>query len=353
MANEKEEEITTEEAEVELYDVSQLSGMEKTAILLLSLSEEGTSMILKSLEPRQVQGVSLQMVNLADVTQDKASAVYRLFLEQIQNYSAIGLNSKDFLQKALIAALGEDKAGSILEQIAQGKGSRGMDTLRWMDARQVATIILNEHPQIQTIVLSYLDPDQSARVFSLIPENVQLDLMMRIAYLEEVHPAALAELNDIMEKQFAGQTSTQATKLGGLQAAANIMNFLDSSVETRLTEWLREVDPEVAQEIQELMFIFDDLIDVPDLGLQVVLRSVDTDVLKVALKGADTALQEKILANMSARAAEMMRDDLDTMGPVKLADVEAAQKEIVSLARAMADRDEITLGKQGNEEYVG
>tara|TARA_B100001094_G_C18196108_1_gene811128 strand:- start:8410 stop:9474 length:1065 start_codon:yes stop_codon:yes gene_type:complete len=348
-ADKKEE---AEEVESEEYDVSLLSGVEKTAILLLSLTEDGTSTILKALEPRQVQGVSLEMMNLVDVTQEKASAVYRLFLEQIQTYSSIGLNSQDFLQKALIAALGVDKAGSILEQIAQGKGAKGMDTLRWMDARQVTTIILNEHPQIQTIVLSYLDPEQSAKVFSLIPENVQLDLMMRIAYLEEVHPSALAELNEIMEKQFAGQTSAQATKLGGLQTAANIMNFLDSSVETRLTEWLKEVDPEVAVEIQELMFIFEDLIEVPDISLQVVLRNIDADVLKVALKGADDALREKLLGNMSGRAAEMMRDDLETMGPVKLVEVESAQKEIVGIARAMADKDEITLGKQGSEEYV-
>ena len=292
------------------------------------------------------------MVSLKDVTQEKASAVYQHFLDQLQNYSAIGLNSKDFLHKALINALGADKAGNVLQQIAQGKGARGMDTLRWMDPRQVANIIMNEHPQIQTIVLSYLDPEQAAQVFSLIPENVQLDLMMRIAYLEEVHPAALAELNEIMEKQFAGQSSAQATKLGGLQAAANIMNYLDSSVEARLTEWLREADAEIADEIQELMFIFDDLMDVPDLSLQVVLRNVDGDILKVALKGADDKLREKLLKNMSQRAAEMMRDDLETMGPVKLTDVEGAQKEIVSIARAMADKDEITLGKQGSEEYV-
>jgi flagellar motor switch protein FliG len=349
MADEDELEPTPE---VETYDISKLSGIEKTAILLLSLTQDGTASILKELEPREVQGVSLEMTNLKDVTQEKAMAVYRLFLEQIQMYSSIGLNSQDFLQKALVAALGSDKAGNILDQIAQGKGARGMDTLRWMDPRQVATIIMNEHPQIQTIVLSYLDANQAAQVFSLIPENVQLDLMMRIAYLEEVHPSALAELNEIMEKQFAGQSSAQATKLGGLQTAASIMNFLDSATETRLEEWLKEVDPDVATQIQELMFVFDDLIDVPDLSLQIVLRSADNEVLKVALKGADESLREKLLKNLSSRAAELMRDDLDTMGPVKLSEVESAQKEIVSLARDMADKDEITLGKQGNEEYV-
>lgn len=351
MADEEDIE-NTEEDEGELFDVNELTGVEKTAILLLSLSEDGTATILKNLEPRQVQSVSLAMANLKDVTQDKVVAVYRLFLDQLQQYSAIGLNSKEFLQNALISALGEDKAGNVLDQIAQGKGAKGLDTLRWMDSKQVTNIIMNEHPQIQTIVLSYLDADQAAEVFSLIPENVRLDLMMRIAHLEEVHPSALNELNDIMEKQFAGHSGAQATKLGGLQAAANIMNYLDSSVESQMMEWLREADEETATEIQELMFVFDDLIEVNDLGLQAVLREVSGDLLKIALKGADEPLRNKILNNMSVRAAEMMRDDLSTMGPVKLSEVEAAQKEVVGIARRMADNDEIMLGKQSGEEYV-
>ena len=346
------EELEEMEGVEEDFDVWSLTGMQRTAILLLSLSEEGTAIILKNLEPKQVQAVSLEMANLTDVTQPQAAAVYKLFLDQLQRYSAVGLNSKEFLHGALVAALGEDKAGNVLDQIAQGKGAKGMDTLRWMDSKQVAGIIMNEHPQIQTIVLSYLDPDQAAAVFSLIPENVRLDLMLRIAYLEEVHPTALAELNDIMEKQFAGQSGAQATKLGGMQSAANIMNYLDSAVEGQMMEWLRETDEEAAETIQELMFVFEDLIDVDDLSLQVVLRNVRQETLKIALKGADDPLRNKMLNNMSVRAAEMMRDDLNTMGPVKLSDVEAAQKEVVGIARRMADNDEIMIGKTAGEEYV-
>ncbi len=188
------------------FDVSKLNGIEKTAILLLSLSESDAAQILKNLEPKQVQKVGMAMAGMRDFSQEKVSAVHRLFLEQIKQFSSIGLNSEDFVRKALTHALGEDKAGNLIEQIVMGHGAKGLDSLKWMDARQVANIIRNEHPQIQTIVLSYLEPDQAAQILSQFTERVRLDLMLRIANLEEVQPAALQELNDIMEKQFAGQS---------------------------------------------------------------------------------------------------------------------------------------------------
>ncbi|GGZ00782.1 MULTISPECIES: flagellar motor switch protein FliG [Shewanella] len=334
------------------FDVKSLSGIDKTAILLLSLSEADAASILKHLEPKQVQKVGMAMASMQEFGQERVTAVHKLFLDDIQKYSSIGFNSQEFIRKALTAALGEDKAGNLIDQIVMGSGAKGLDSLKWMDARQVASIIQNEHPQIQTIVLSYLEPDQAAQIFAQFPENTRLDLMMRIANLEEVQPAALQELNDIMEKQFAGQGGAQAAKMGGLKAAANIMNYLDTAVESQLMETMRESDEEMAQQIQDLMFVFENLIDVDDRGMQTLLREVQQDVLMKALKGADDQLREKIFNNMSKRAAELMRDDLEAMGPVRVSEVEVAQKEILSIARRLSDAGEIMLGGGGSEEFL-
>ena len=218
--------------------------------------------------------------------------------------------------------------------------------------KQVATIIRNEHPQIQTIVLSYLDPEQSAEIMAQFPDKVRLDLMMRIANLEEVQPAALQELNEIMEKQFAGQAGAQAAKMGGLKAAANIMNYLDTNIEGQLMDSIREQDEEMSQSIQDLMFVFENLVEVDDRGIQALLREVEGETLQKAMKGADDAVQEKIFKNMSKRAGDMLRDDLEAMGPIRISDVEAAQKDILAAARRLADAGEIMLGGGGGDEFL-
>lgn len=334
------------------FDVGKLDGVEKAAILLLSLSEEDAAQILKHLEPKQVQKVGMAMAQIDDLNQAKISAVHKLFIEQIQNFSTIGFQSEDFIRRALTAALGEEKASNLIDQIILGGGAKGLDSLKWMDSKQVANIIRNEHPQIQTIVLSYLEPEQSAEILSQFPEKVRLDLTMRIANLEEVQPAALQELNEIMEKQFAGQAGAQAAKMGGLKAAADIMNYLDTNVEGQLMDAIREHDEEMAQQIQDLMFVFENLIDVDDRAIQTILREVQQDALMKALKGADADLKAKILKNMSKRAAELLNDDLDAMGPVRVSEVEAAQKDILSVARRLADAGEIMLGGGGGEDFL-
>ena len=334
------------------FDVGKLDGVEKAAILLLSLSEEDAAQILKHLEPKQVQKVGMAMAQIDDLNQAKISAVHRLFIEQIQNFSTIGFQSEDFIRRALTAALGEEKASNLIDQIILGGGAKGLDSLKWMDSKQVANIIRNEHPQIQTIVLSYLEPEQSAEILSQFPEKVRLDLTMRIANLEEVQPAALQELNEIMEKQFAGQAGAQAAKMGGLKAAADIMNYLDTNVEGQLMDAIREHDEEMAQQIQDLMFVFENLLDVDDRAIQTILREVQQDALMKALKGADADLKEKILKNMSKRAAELLNDDLEAMGPVRVSEVEAAQKDILSVARRLADAGEIMLGGGGGEDFL-
>lgn len=334
------------------FDADQLSAFEKTAILLLSLTEEDAANILRHLEPKQVQKVGMEMAGMNDFTQERITAVHKKFLDDIQRYSSVGLNNEEFVRKALTVALGADKAGNIIDQIILGGGAKGLDSLKWMDARQVAQIIQNEHPQIQTIVLSYLEPEQSAQIMNQFPEKVRLDLMMRISHLEEVQPAALQELNEIMEKQFAGQSGVQAAKMGGLKAAANIMNYLDTNVEGQLMDSIREHDEELAQQIQDLMFVFENLADVDDRGIQTMMREIPQEVLIKAIKGADEMLREKFLKNMSKRAAELLRDDLDAMGPIRVSEVETAQKEILSIARRLADAGEIMLGGGGGDDFV-
>ncbi|KXI27930.1 flagellar motor switch protein FliG [Paraglaciecola hydrolytica] len=343
---------STEVAEKPGYDVSKLEGVDKAAILLLSLTEDDAAQILKHLEPKQVQRLGQAMAQIDDMTQAKITAVHRHFIEEIQNYSTIGFQSHDFVKRALTSALGEDKAANLIDQILMGTGAKGLDSLKWMDSKQVASIIRNEHPQIQTIVMSYLDAEQSAEILSQFPEKVRLDLMMRVANLEEVQPAALQELNEIMEKQFAGQAGTQAAKMGGLKSAADIMNYLDTNIEGQLMDAIREQDEEMSQQIQDLMFVFDNLADVDDRAIQAILREVQQDALLKAIKGADEELRIKITKNMSKRAAEMLLDDLAAMGPVRISEVETAQKEILSVARRLADAGEIMLGGGGGDEFL-
>ena len=334
------------------FDISEMAGIDKAAIVLLSLSEEDAANILKNLEPVHLQAVSGVMTQLEELTQEKVTAVYRAFLEEIQNFSAIGMGREDFVRKTLTNALGEETANSLVDQLMLGAESKGLDILKWMEPRQVASIILNEHPQIQTIILSYLEPEASAEILAQFSERDAVDLIMRIATLEEIQPAALHELNNIMEKQFAGQAGGQAAKIGGLKAAADIMNYMDNALETNLMTKIETNDEEMAMQIQDLMFVFDNLLELDDRALQTLMRDVPQEILLKALKGTDDQLRDKIFRNMSKRAAEMLQDDLETMGPIRIADVESAQKEILSIARKLADAGEIMLASGGADEFL-
>ena len=342
----------TELTEEQTQLLSTMNGYEKAAVLMLSLNEEDAAGIFRHLEPKQVQRLGMTMASMSDFSHDKVTAVHRCFINDIQKHSSIGLDASGFIKDVLVQALGEDKASNLVEQIIMGSGSHGLDSLKWMDARQVATIIQHEHPQIQTIVLSYLDPEQSAEILSQFPEPVRLDLILRIADLEEVQPAALQELNEIMEKQFAGSAGAQAAKMGGRKAAASIMNYLDTNIEGPLMDAIRETDEDISQQIQDLMFVFENLIDLDDRGMQSLLREVPGELLQKALKGCDDALKEKFFKNMSKRAAEMLKEDLKVMGPIRISDVEAAQKEILATARRLADAGEFVLGGGGGDSFV-
>jgi len=327
-----------------------LTDIEKAAILLISLGESDAAEILKHLGPKEVQRIGEAMSRLDNIPQSKVESVISNFLEVVSDQTGIGINNDRYIRAMLNQALGEDKAKTLIDRILFTTNTSGLDTLRWMDPRQVAELIRFEHPQIQSVIVSYLEPDQAASVLGYFDENVRLDIVMRVAAMDQIQPQALQELNDMLETQFSGPRSTQLAKLGGVKSAAEIMNFIDTQIEVELMESMRSVDEVLADRIQDLMFVFDNLIDVDDRGIQVLLREVQTDMLIIALKGADSGLQEKIFKNMSKRAAELLRDDLEAKGPVRISEVEAAQKEILTVARRLADDGEINLG--GGDDMV-
>jgi len=326
-----------------------LSGVDRSAVLLMSLGEEEAAKVLQHMGPKEVQKIGLAMAELNNIQRETMVEVLDGFLDVVEDQTGIGIGSEEYIRNTLKAALGEEKADSMVDRILMGANTKGLDTLKWMDAKSVADVIQYEHTQIQSIVLAYLDSDQAAEILSYLPEKNRLDLTLRICALDSIQPAALQELNDIMEKQFSGAAGSKAANIGGVRTAADIMNYLDTAIESQLIESVKEVDEDLGQNIQDLMFVFDNLIDVDDRGIQTLLREISTDTLILALKGADEDVSSKIFGNMSKRAAELMRDDLEAMGPVKLSDVESAQKEVLTVARRLAESGEIALGGSGEE----
>ena len=332
---------------------TQISGAERAAIFMMSLGEQMAAEVLKHMQPREVQKVGTAMASLSNVPRGHVSQVLDTFRQVITEQSPVGIGADDYVRKVLIGALGEDKAGSVIDRVLLGKNSKGLDSLKWMDPHAVADVVRNEHPQIIAIVLSYLESDHAAEVLKNLPEAMRSEVIMRVATLDSVPPAALAELNEVLEKQFSGAGSAQSAGVGGIKTAAGIMNFLDSELEAAINEAVTEKDAELAQQISDQMFVFDNLLEIDGRGIQTILREVQSDVLIIALKGADEPVKDKIFKNMSARAAEMMREDLDAKGPVRLKDVEEAQKEVLAVARRLADAGDISLGsKGGDDQYV-
>jgi flagellar motor switch protein FliG len=329
-----------------------LKGTDRAAVLLLSLGEENAAEVLRHMGPKEVQKVGSAMAAMTNVPRDQVTQVLEQFAETVQNQTALGVDSDAYIRSVMVGALGEDKAKGLMDRILLGSSTKGLESLKWMDARAVAELIRLEHPQIQAIVLSYLDNDHAAAVIRFFPEGTRHDVLLRIATLDGIQPSALQELDGILERQFSGNQNVQSSSVGGVKSAADILNYLDSSIEAEIMEAIKEADGELGQEIQDLMFVFDNLIDVDDRGIQALLREVSSETLILALKGADDAMKEKIFNNMSKRAAEMMRDDLETKGPVRLSEVEGAQKEILAIARRMSDSGELALGGKGAEQFV-
>lgn len=330
-----------------------LSGSERAAILMMALGEDVAAAIMKHMGPKEVQRIGEAMASTSNVSRSQVEEVVSSFAETAGTQTALGVGSEDYLRKVLVNALGEDKAGSLIDRILIGRSSKGLEALKWMEPRAIAEIVRLEHPQIIAIVLSYLDADQAAEVLGLLPENMRADVVMRIASLDGIQPSALMELDEILEKQFSGSSgSLKSSSVGGTKTAANIMNFMDSALEAAIIDKVKAADADLGQKIQDLMFVFDNLAEVDDRSIQALLREVSSETLIIALKGADEQVKEKVLKNMSKRAAEMLRDDLEARGPVRVSEVEAAQKEILAIARRMAESGDISLGGGGGDDFV-
>lgn len=330
----------------------ELSGTEKAAVFLRSIGEAEAAEVLKHMSPKEVQKVGQVMAVLTNVSRDEVQSVLNSFVTLVEEHTGLGVGSHEYVRSMLVSALGEDKANNVLDRILSGGNTTGLEQLRWMDARGIYEVIKLEHPQIIAIVCSFLEADQAAEVLSMFSERDQANILLRIATLDGIQPGALTELNTVLEKQFSGSAGGQTTSVGGLKTAAEILNFVETGREASIMEKLKESEPDLGQNIEDLMFVFDNLIDVDDRGFQTLMREIQTDQLMLALKGADDVLKEKFFANMSQRAAEMLRDDLEASGPVRVSDVETAQKGILLVARELADKGEIMLGGGAGDEYL-
>ena len=327
-----------------------LKGAEKAGVFLLTLGEDVAAEILQHMDPRHVQQVGSTMAAMNDVSRPMVENVIDNFFDLLETQTALGVGNDGYVRGMLQKALGE-KAGNVIDRILLGNGSRGLDSLKWMDARSIAEIIRFEHPQIIAIVLSYLEPDNAAQVLSFLPEQDRAGVLMRIATLEGVQPAALKELDSIMERHFSEQDNVRSSMVGGQKTAADILNFLETDVNNQIMEQMRTENEELATRIEDQMFVFENLRDVDDRGIQTMMREISTDLLALALKGVEDDMQQKFLKNMSSRAAEMLIEDMEAKGPVKLSEVEEAQKEILAVARKLEESGEIMLSG-GREAMV-
>ena len=327
-------------------------GLSNSAILLMSLGEEEAAEVMKFLSPKEVQKLGQTMAKLKSVTRERIENVLTFFETDAREHSAFGADSDAYLRKVLNKALGEEKAGFILDRILQGGDTSGIDGLKWMDAAAVAELIKNEHPQIVASVLVHLERDHASEVLSHFADRLRNDVLLRIATLDGIQPAALRELNESLAKVMSGSESLKKSALGGARTAAEILNFMGNTHEASVIESVREYDADLAQRILDEMFVFENLADLDDPGMQLVLREVQSESLLIALKGANESLREKVFANMSQRAAETLREDLEAKGPVRISEVEKEQKEILKIVRRLADEDQIQLGGKGEEQYV-
>jgi flagellar motor switch protein FliG len=326
-------------------------GLEKSAMLLLTLGSDESAEILKYLGPREVQKLGTMMATLKSVPREKVENV----LDQFQEHTAKGAPlavDEDMIRSMLTKALGDDRAANLIGRILQGGDTAGIESLKWMDAATVADVIKNEHPQIIATILVHLEFDHAGEILKHFVDRLRNDVLLRIATLDGVQPEALRELNEALTRMMAGATSVKKASMGGIRHAAEILNFVGTAAETAIVDNVREYDPELAQKILDEMFVFENLVDIDDRGIQLLLREIQSDSLIVALKGASPELREKIFKNMSQRAAEMLREDLEAKGPVRLSEVEAEQKEILKVARRLADEGQIVLGGKGDDSFV-
>jgi len=321
-------------------------------VLLLALGEENAAEVLRHLEPSEVQALGSAMASMKGLERSQVELVLDDLNTTLSQQAGIDTGSEDYVRKVLMNALGEERATALIDRILLGRSAKGLESLKWMEPRAVAEMIGQEHPQIIAIILAHLEPDQVGDILGFLAERIRADVIMRVATLDGIQPHALHELDEVMERQFSGNVSKfKSSKVGGVKAAANILNAMETTRENLLMASIHEEDEALGDRIQELMFVFDDLAKMEDRSMQTLLRDLPGERLVVALKGADPKLSEKIFANMSKRAGDMLRDDLEVKGPVRVSEVDAAQKEILGIARKLADAGQISLGGEG-EDFV-
>lgn len=324
------------------------SGVEQAAIFLMSLGEQEAAEVMKHLGVGEVQQLGQAMASMRKVTRDQAENVLKTFTDNVMTDAPLAGSSPRFLRRLLTSSLGEDRAEQMLSRLSAAP-SRGLHSLQLMNAKEIADVVYTEHPQVVAIVMAGLEPRVSAEVLAIMPKNRATDIVRRIARLSEVPQESILELDTLMQQRFDAAGSARVAHMGGVRCVADIMNAVDKTLEASIFEQLDQRDAALSQEIQDNMFVFDGLIDVDDRGMQMLAREVTSDQLVVALKGADSALQNKFFSNMSKRAAEMLQSDLEAKGPVRLSEVDEAQREIVAIARRMAEEGTLILGNQAND----
>jgi len=328
------------------------AGIQKAAVLMLALGAEEAAEVMKFLGPREVQKLSAAMSQMKSIDGNELDEVLHEFRQETDKNTSIGLDSDEYIREVLTKALGEDKASSLLTRILGTRDSSGIESLKWMDAQSIADLVRNEHPQIIATILVHLERYHACEVLEEFTERLRNDVVLRIATLDGVQPAALRELNEVLTKLLSGNENVKKTSMGGVRTAAEILNFLNGENETSVMANLKNYDADMAQKIMDEMFVFENIMDIDDRGIQIILREVQSESLIIALKGAGQDLRDKIFKNMSQRAAEMMREDLESKGPVRLSEVEAQQKEILQIVRRLADEGQIMLGAKGEDQFV-
>jgi flagellar motor switch protein FliG len=329
-----------------------IDGMTRAAVLLMSLGEDAAAEVFRFLSAREVQQVGAAMATLKQVTREDVADVLEEFRQEADQFIAVTLGSDDYIRTVLTKALGSDRAAGLIEDILEaGDSGSGIDALNWLDPHIVAELIGDEHPQIIATILVHLERDRAAAVLTRLTERLRNDVMLRIATFGGVQPTALSELTETLNAVLAGQ-GAKRSKMGGVRTAAEILNMMNSADEENVVNSLRERDADLAQKIVDEMFVFENLLDVEDRGIQLILKEVENDTLMVALKGAVEELRDKFLRNMSSRAAEILREDLEAQGPIRMSKVEAEQKKILLVARRLAESGQIVLGGQGDDAYV-
>ncbi|AII86333.1 flagellar motor switch protein FliG [Planktomarina temperata] len=340
------------EPEGEEDAIVELTGTQKSAILMMLLGEDEAAEILKNLSPREVQHLGGAMYSVQGVEQNTVNAVLDEFLAIIKQQTSLGLGAGNYIRNVLTKALGGDKAQSVLSRITPASSERPIEILDWMDARAISELILDEHPQIVALIISYLDYGLAADVLGLLPLELQPEVVRRIATLETVQPDAVRELERVMQQKFQANTTLRASQIGGVKAAAKIMNFTKTAMEQRIMKDIKKENKDLMQSIQDNMFVFDSLVISDERSLQTLLRAIDAELLVLALKGADEVLREKLFSCMSTRAAANVKDEMEALGPVRLTEVQEAQKQIIAVARKMSDDGTIVLAGRGGDEMV-